>query len=362
MAESFYTDADLTGASANFDASNLTLGDALEFDVSGTVTHIRFRSTPVQSGGSYIGALYQIGANDPPGAPPSPLGQATYGPVPGDAWETVALSPPIAVAANTPYRPAFFTSVARYMTRSGFHSGGSVKRGHITSLGQGATSGGFTVRNGVFKYATGLNFPSDDAGGTSFLVDVVFVPDEAADPAEGTIDVGLDLSVATSGATDHEGSAALGVAFAPAAAGATDHAGAVALGLGLAVASAGLRDSSAAGALGLNFAVAATGDAPAVGAATGTVALGLDLAVAATGARGSAGSAALGLPLAVAVAGRRDAAGATALGLSLAVVGVGSDGSAALPRGPWIVDRSPASVMTSRSSSGRIVTRVQATE
>lgn len=342
MAESFYTDADVVGATANFDASNLTLGDAFEFDVSGTVTHIRFRSTPVQSGGSAIGALFPITANDPPGAPPSPLGQATFGAIAGDAWELVALSPPLAVSANTPYRPAFFTSNARYMTKSGFHSSGNVKRGHITSLGHGATSGGFTVSNGTFRYATGLNFPTDSASGTSFLVDVVFEPDEVEDPAEGATDLGLDLSLATSGATAHEGAAALG--------------------LNLAAAAAGARASAGTAALGLNLALAVTGSAPAIDAAEGSVASFLQLALAASGERASRGAAAVGLNLAPAVAGRRDAAGATALGLNLALAAAGSDGGATLPRGPWLTSRRGSTRDVSRNGSGRIVTRVQTTE
>lgn len=175
MTESFYVDADVTGASQNFDATGVSLGDAFTFGVAGQVTHIRFRSTSTLSGGTYTGALYQIGANDPPGSPPSPLGSATFGALTGNAWEVVALSPAITVSANTPYRPAVFTSVGRYVSKASVHAS-SVTRGNITALATGATAGGFTVRNGTYKYNASLAFPSDDGTGSSYFVDVVFVP------------------------------------------------------------------------------------------------------------------------------------------------------------------------------------------
>ena len=161
-------------------------------------------------------------------------------------------------------------------------------------------------------------------------------------PAEGSVAVGLDLSLATSGATDHEGAAALGLNLATDVSGAAAH------------------DGSAS--LGLNFALALTGHAPVIGPAQGAIASHLVLAPAAAGARDSRGTASVSLNLAPAVAGRRDSAGATALGLVLATAAAGSDGSLARPRGPWLTSRRGSTRDVSRDGSGRIVTRVQVTD
>lgn len=315
MAESFYTDGDLSGAGDNFDATGVTLGDALTFDVPGTVTHIRFRATVAQSGGTYVGALYPITASDPPGVPPSDLAQATAGAIsPGD-WNLVALpGGGVSVLANTPYRPAMYSSVGRYVSRSGFHSGGDITRGHITSIGNNGSAAGLTIGNGSFNYATGLSFPRSGTG-AAYFVDVVFEPSGTPDPSEGAADLGLGLAVAATGSATRAGTADVGLA--------------------LAVAAAGARPSQ------------------------GRAAVILDLSPAGAGARTSLGAADVSLALAADARGGRTSQGLSDLGLILVPSSAGSDGSAAGVAAPRLVNRVRESVISSRPGQSRIVTRTQ---
>lgn len=263
MAESFYTDADLIGAGDSDDATGLTLGDVMKFDVSGTVTDIRFRSNALSSG-TYIGALFPVTGNDPPASPPAELAQATFGAITGGAWNTVALpAGGVAVSAGVPYRPAVYTAVGKYVAKSGFHLAGDVTRGHITALGNGSSAGGFTVANGTFNYATGLSYPSSQFGAATYFVDLVFVPD-ASGPSEGLADAGLGLAIAAVGGADHAGIAGLGLDLAVAATGVAPGVapsqGVAAVTLGMAVAAVGTRSAAGIAAVGLRLAVSSTGE------------------------------------------------------------------------------------------------------
>lgn len=177
MAESFYTDADLAGASAAFDAAGVTLGGAFAFPV-GTVTHVRFRATPTLSGGTYVGALYQTVSEDPPaGSPPRGvlLDQATFGALSADAWNLVRLPVPPQTDPSDTYRAAVFSSVGRYMARGSFYAAGNITRGNILGFQDGAAPPGLaSIRNGTFFYAAGLSYPQDAFNAAAYFVDTVF--------------------------------------------------------------------------------------------------------------------------------------------------------------------------------------------
>lgn len=170
-----------------------------------------------------------------------------------------------------------------------------------------ADDGRLTTFNGGAPLAT---FPNDTFA-SWYYVSPIMDDGGSVPPNEGSAALGLDLTVAATGARDSAGSAALG--------------------LGLGVAATGARDSEGAAAVGLGLAVAATGSAP----HGGSVALTLDLALAGAGERDSLGAAALGLGLAVSGAGARGSAGSAALGLNLAVAATGSNGDVGCPVPPF---------------------------
>lgn len=196
MAESFHTDADLTGASAAFDGSGVTVGESYTFAKHGRITHIRFRATPTLSGGTYTGALWRITDSDPAaGSGDGTLyGQADFGALTADAWNLVALPTAKPVRNGFAYRAGTYTSVGRYMARTNFYNGAAITRGNITGVQDAAGAGGFTLRNGVFFYATGLSYPQDVFNSATYLVDVVYEPANCIRPTlvpELTSDAGL---------------------------------------------------------------------------------------------------------------------------------------------------------------------------
>lgn len=178
MAESFYLDGDLSGASEAFDNAEMTLGGGFQFGVDGQVTHIRYRAHSTAGAGAYVGALWQVTDSDP-GAGSGDgtlLGQATFGTVTGGAWNTVALPSPANVTAGVVYRAGVYTQQGRYLARGSFHASAAITRGNITAIRDNVATGGFTLRNGSFFYAAGLSYPQDGFNGAAYFVDVVFEP------------------------------------------------------------------------------------------------------------------------------------------------------------------------------------------
>jgi uncharacterized protein DUF4082 len=177
MAESFYTDADLSGASAAFDAAGVTLGGAFAYPV-GTITHVRFRATPTLSGGTYEGGLYRTISEDPPsGSPPrgALLNSAVFGTMTADAWNLVRLPVPPQTDPDETYRAAVYSSVGRYMALGSFYSAGNITRGNILGFQDGAAPPGLTsIRNGTFFYAGALTYPQDAFNAAAYFVDTVF--------------------------------------------------------------------------------------------------------------------------------------------------------------------------------------------
>lgn len=176
--ESFYTDADLAGASEAFDAAGVSLGTGFLFGEIGTITHVRFRAHSTLSGGTYSGGVYQTIQDDPPGGS-APRGQllssATFGTITAGAWNTVRLPVPPQTELEVPYRAAFFSSVGRYLARGSFFASGNITRGNIVGLQDGAAPAGFTsLRNGTFFYAGALSYPQDAFNAAAYFADLIF--------------------------------------------------------------------------------------------------------------------------------------------------------------------------------------------
>lgn len=321
MAESFWQDSDLP-ASENFDATQLALALAFLPEVDGQVTHIRFRAHSTLSGGTYIGTLWEVTDSDPPAGSGNGtiIGQATFGAITAGAWNTVALSPAVDVVAGALYKAALYTSVGRYLSKSGFFVSGGITRGNLTAVGDNVLAGGFQVRNGSFFYAAASPdppYPQDGAGG-AYLVDVVFEPG-AVEPSEGTLAANLNLAPALTGARASQGTLAGAVNLAPALTGARASAGALAGAVNLQTALAGARASQ------------------------GAVAGAVNLAPALAGARASLGALGAGIALTPALAGARPSLGALAAGLNLTVSLTGTNGETGRPVAPFPFPPGPAS-------------------
>lgn len=208
MAESFHTDADLTGSSENFDAEGLTLGETFMFGVDGSITHARFRAHSTLSGGTYTGAVWEITDDDPAAGSGDGtlLDSENFGALTPGAWNTVAFSPAVPIAWHVAYRVGVFTSVGRYLARGSFYNGGSIIRGNAMAAQDAAGIGGFTVRNGTFFYAGALSYPQDVFNSATYFVDFVFEPDwwriepfrtPELTAAAGLYSFGMDFTVDT---------------------------------------------------------------------------------------------------------------------------------------------------------------------
>ena len=321
MAESFWQDSDLP-ASENFDATPLAVGFAFIPSVDGTATHIRFRSHSTLSGGTYIGSLYQVTDDDPPAGSGdgTSLAQVTAGAFGAAEWVLIEIPGGVALTAGVLYKASLYSSVGRYLSKSGFFVGTGITRGNLLGVRDNEVSGGFQVRNGSFFYAAAAPnppYPQDGVGG-AYLVDIVFEPAGGA-PSQGTVSASLNLAAALTG--DRTSAGALGAS------------------LGLAPAITGSSPNSGTLGASLNLAPALTGARTSVGA----VNAGLGLAPALAGARASLGSVHGALNLAPALSGARGASGTLAAALSLQLALIGSDGQAARPVHPFPVTPGPVS-------------------
>ncbi len=201
MAESFFTDSDLTGASHEFEATGVNLGQTYKFALNGYITHVRFRATSTLSGGTYSGSLYKVTSSDPPvdSGSGTLYGSANFGALTADAWNTVALSPKVPVIGGAtpavPYRSAVFTSVGRYRALGSFWNVSDIDRGNITGCRDNIGHGDFdNLRNGTYFYAGAVSYPKDNFNSSAYFTDVVFEAASRIRPTlrpELTSDAGL---------------------------------------------------------------------------------------------------------------------------------------------------------------------------
>jgi uncharacterized repeat protein (TIGR01451 family) len=155
-------------------SSSLTVGVKFRSDVSGNITGIRFYKG-AGNNGTHIALLYNSGG--------TLLAQATFAGETASGWQQVNFSTPVAIAANTVY-------VAAYFSTTGF----AYTLGYFTSTGFDnaplhALADGVSGPNAVYAYGSTAQFPSGDGFGSNYWADVVF-------SSTGTIPTGTpDLTI-----------------------------------------------------------------------------------------------------------------------------------------------------------------------
>jgi hypothetical protein len=142
-------------------ASPVTLGVKFQSSVSGSITGIRFYKG-AGNNGTHIGLLFSSGG--------TVLAQATFTGETASGWQQVNLPSPVAIAANTMYVAAYFTTSgfaynASYFTNSG------VSNPPLEALQYG-TDG----PNGVYIFGSAPQFPTSDGLSENYWADVVFSP------------------------------------------------------------------------------------------------------------------------------------------------------------------------------------------
>jgi uncharacterized repeat protein (TIGR01451 family) len=160
-----------------FLAGSLTVGVKFKSDSAGNITGIRFYKGAANTG-THVGLLYAY----PSG---TLLAQATFTNETASGWQQVSFSSPVAIAANTVYVAAYFSS-AGFAYDAGAFTNSGVDNAPLHAL-QTAVSGG----SGVYAYGTAATYPSNSGGGANYWADVVF-------SASGGLIAAPSLSIASS--------------------------------------------------------------------------------------------------------------------------------------------------------------------
>jgi len=201
MAESLFTDTHLDGASLNEnDSQEWTLGTVIDVAVDGVVTHGRWRFPNTLPSGAVNWVLYDFSTE-------TEIGRATFTAPTAGAWNTAALSSPVAVTAGQRV-VACVETPDRYVAKAALFSSAIVS-GSLTGP---ATT---TVQNGRFATAHGV-FPTGSTGGNGYFADLVF---DTGAPASGSAGVGLDVAVTAAGGRVGAGVAGFALALTVAAQG-----------------------------------------------------------------------------------------------------------------------------------------------
>jgi hypothetical protein len=178
MVETFFTDADLSGAGEFDEGVGLSVGTSFMFGVDGKVSGGRFRSPAVGAGSHNVG-FYQITASDPPAGAGagSLLNNQDVSSYVADSWVTQSFSTEISVTPGVVYRPRWHTSVGRYRAKGAVFNSGAIDRGNIRAVRDNAASGGFDLRNGTYLITGTPAYPKDNFNASAYFVDMLFNPD-----------------------------------------------------------------------------------------------------------------------------------------------------------------------------------------
>jgi hypothetical protein len=141
-----------------YSAPPVTLGVKFESSVSGSITGIRFYKG-AGNNGTHIGLLYGSGG--------ALLAQATFTAETPSGWQQVNFSTPVAIAANTVYVAAYFTT-SGFAYDSTYFDNSGVSNPPLQALKDGVDG-----PNGVYLFGSTPQFPNADGLGENYWVDVV---------------------------------------------------------------------------------------------------------------------------------------------------------------------------------------------
>ncbi len=213
MPQSLLTSQTPVVGNASDGTPGITTATTLQFAEDGTITHVRFWC-PTSTGGTWTGAVWEITAGDTGGAGAGNLlGSAVFAGTPTpDAFNQIALSPPVAVEAGKAYRVGIHNNQGRYVATVSFFVTPLVV-GDITAEANNATIGALgPIRQGSFKINASLAYPQDGTNGALYFADVVYVPESegGGDDVEGVASLTLPALASTgAGTVSVLGSAAL---------------------------------------------------------------------------------------------------------------------------------------------------------
>jgi hypothetical protein len=146
------------------DSGDVNLGMKFQADVAGTITGLRFYKGP-SNVGSHTGYLWTSTG--------TLLANATFTNEGASGWQSVNLTQPVEIQANTTYVVSYSTD-GFYSATGGFFNS-EFANADLTGLASGLSGG-----NGVYAYGPSGLFPTNSYNASNYYVDVAFRPQLAA--------------------------------------------------------------------------------------------------------------------------------------------------------------------------------------
>src|SRR6185437_347378 len=169
------------------DGSPLEVGVKFQSSIAGQITALKFYRSASDTGADIVDLWTTTGTK---------LASATFTNTTASGWQTVALSTPVAISANTTYVASYHTTGAYVATNNffttAFTSGVLTAPSTTTAGGNGVYAYGGTVTTGIF--------PTNTFSAANYWADVVFQPTSISVTIAGTAQEGQTLTATPSGA------------------------------------------------------------------------------------------------------------------------------------------------------------------
>ena len=148
------------GSTVSSDSQAVEVGVKFRADLSGFVSAIRFYKGS-GNGGTHIGSLWSSTG--------TLLGRATFAGESATGWQTATFDAPVAIDADKTYVASYYAPLGRYSLTVGAFSNGDLANPPLRALRNGLDGG-----NGVYRYGSTPQFPSQSFAASGYGVDVVF--------------------------------------------------------------------------------------------------------------------------------------------------------------------------------------------
>ena len=171
------------------DTQAVNLGMKFRADASGTISAIRFYKSAQNTGPHTVQLWSSTGTL---------LATGTSVNETASGWQTIQLSTPVLIQANTTYIATYFTAVGRYSVNYGYFTNTGVDSGPLHALREGVDGS-----NSVFQYGTTPSFPTQTYTSSNYWVDVVFNSFiNSVTPAANATNVSVNATVSVTFARD----------------------------------------------------------------------------------------------------------------------------------------------------------------
>jgi Domain of unknown function (DUF4082)/Bacterial Ig-like domain/Bacterial Ig domain len=152
---SLWRNSPTPGVANDPDTSATELGVRFQSEASGFITGLRFYKGS-QNAGTHVGHLWTAAGQL--------LASATFTGETASGWQTVTLSSPVAIAANTTYVASYSAPNGHYAADTNYFAAGPLDNSPLHAP---------QAANGVYVYGAGA-FPNNTFQSTNYWVDVVF--------------------------------------------------------------------------------------------------------------------------------------------------------------------------------------------